>query len=66
MRKTALSFLAIVSSMAVPCIVMADPVDSFAIANVRVFDGHKTTERTNLIVQHGKIVAVTTASPPPA
>ena len=34
--------------------------NSFAIKNVRVFDGQKTIEKTSVLVEHGKIAAIGT------
>lgn len=64
MRKAFLSFVAAILTVVVIHTATADSRNSFVIANVRVFDGHKTMEKTNVIVRDGRIVAVTADGPP--
>jgi imidazolonepropionase-like amidohydrolase len=65
----ALAALAILSSAgcrpAAPPAPVAGPVsgNSFVVRDVRVFDGERTTERTNVVVRDGRIVSVGRAAP---
>jgi len=72
-RATRFTQTALVAFLAAACtttspaaIATPGPIDgnSFVVRNVRVFDGARTIERTNVVVRNGRVASVGRAAPP--